>query len=854
MKKCMVFILTLICAFNSFPLASFAETETVASAELITESPELVNIKEVVYGVGKTPKTETAGDVSDVWTLDNTDNEAYYIGVDIDDSFANQIKDGSVFDIEIDYYSRGNGFFRVIYDSQKKAERGCDVVLTKNTNTWKTEKITVDDGCFNNRVKGKFDFIITIESPRYYQKQISAASVPVKAIRVTRHAAQNIITHYGYTNETGNVFPYWAEKTLYNEFTNTLRRAIAAEVTYRAVDSDGVEQWKKTEKLTFAGKKTTTVSVNVETQHCGLYTLYVNIASDNPKINQEFKRYNFAIVKTDPHGIKNENYYLTTHFEHYGSNVDAGLDVIAKSNTYGVRAGFGWTNVYDSSDRSNNIYKDEDKVFHSKLRKNDLHLMATYGFSVTAETGGWKYLPKTEEALKSWTQAIEFVTKNTKDLVERIEIWNEPNILDFNGGVGYSGEVDSYYGVKEPPEVYAAAAKVAAAGAKKGNPDVKVGVMSLVNLGSTAKVNEKTLNFFKTAMLNCGLENYCDAVTFHPYSDGSAEHYHNIGEVEKGYMSTLSNKETLSVWNTEYGFSTADQASPTEQRQANNMVRTPIHMMGEGVGDVNVGYNFAQKGLVPTNREDNFGIVSPGFDGGADKYDKNFVPRLAYIAVTAMNYYLAQAAPDGNGNYGSDKPADAKNDFDSEHIYKFKSKKLDADIYAIWRTEQETEKEFNLGAKSVIYADMYGNEEIVTSENGIYKFKLGIRPAYIIVKNQDDIFNVSGVSLMNRVDGEWKKGDIELMKQADSVKAVVSGYSPDDEERSVMLVMAYYKEDENGSMLVDIETTDLKLAGSGFITGQKSFSVSSAEDYNVCKCFVWDKNSFIPYVKNAIIN
>lgn len=853
MKKYMVFILSLLCLINIFSMVSFAEAESVASAELVTASPSLVNIKEVAYGSENTPKTETVGGESDVWTLDNTSKNGYYIGFDIDESFASQISDGSVFDIEIDYYSRGDGFFRVIYDSQKKAERGSDVILTEDSSVWKTAKITVDDGYFNNRVKNRFDFIISIESPRYYQSQISAASVPIKAVRVTRHIAQNKITHYGYTKETGNVFPYYqTEKTLYNEFKNTTMNVINADVTYRAVDTDGVERWRKKESITLSRKALKTFSVNVEIERCGLYTLYVDVTSENSGINQEFKRYNFAIVKTDPLGIKNENYYLATHFEHYGSNVDAGLDVIAKSNTYGIRAGFGWTNVYNPSDGNNNIYKDEDKAFHSKLRENDLHLMAMYGFSVTAETGGWKYLPKTEMALKSWAQAIEFATKNTKGLVERIEIWNEPNILDFNGGVGYSGEVDNYYGVKDTPEVYAEAAKTAAVSAKKGNPDVKVGVMSLTNLGTGNSVNEKTFNFFKTAMITSNLQNYCDAVTFHPYSDGSAEHYHNMGDAEEKYMSELSGKN-LQLWNTEYGFSTTDRASQTEERQASNMVRTPVHLLSKGVGDVNVGYNFAQKGLVPTNREDNFGIVSPGFEGGADKYDKNYVPRQAYIAVTAMNYYLAQATPDGHGNYGDENP-DSSNSFDSEHIYKFNSEKFNANVYLIWRTEKSVEKEFNFGVKSVIYADINGNEEVVNSENGVYKFTLGSKPAYVIVKSQDDPFSISGISLMNSVNGEWKKGDINLMKQADSVKAVVRGYSPDDEERSVMLVMAYYKEDENGSMLVDIETTDLKLAGSGFITGQKSFSVSSAEDYNVCKCFVWDKNSFIPYVKNAIIN
>lgn len=855
MKKYITFILSLLYVSGIFPFVSFAETVPIASAELVTATPALVNITEVTYGAGKTPKTETVGEISDVWVLDNTDEEGYYIGFDIDDAFANQISDGSVFDIEIDYYSRGNGFFQIVYDSQKKAERRYDTIVTENNGTWKTAKITVDDGYFNGRVKNHFDFIITIESPRYYESQISAVSIPIKAVRLTRHIAQNKILHYGYTNETGNVFPYYqTEKMLYNEFTNTTDNVIPAEVTYRAVDAYGTEQWRKTENITLGAREIKTTSINVETEHCGLYTLYVDIATENPELFQVFKRYNFAIVKTDPRGIKNENYYLAAHFDHYDATVDEGLDVIAKSNTYGIRAEFGWTHVYDSSDRSQNIYKEEDKIFHAKLRENDLHLMAIYGFSVTAETGGWKYLPKTASALDSWTQGIEFVAKNTKGLVERIEIWNEPNILAFNGGDGYSGEVDEYYGVKDPPEIYAAAAKAAIEGAKKGNPDVKVGVMSLVNLGSSITSNNISRSFFEKAMIDCNLQGYCDAVTLHPYSDGSAEHYHNMGDVEKGYISMLSNGKAIPVWNTEYGFSTTDQASSSEQRQANNMVRTPIHLMGEGVGDVNVGYNFEQKGLVPTNREDNFGIVSPGFDEGADKYDKNFVPRQAYVAVTAMNYYLAQASPDGNGNYGNDKPEDARNEYDSEHIYKFNSEKFDADIYVIWRTEKEAEKEFDLGVKSVIYADMNGNEKIVTSESGIYKFTLGSMPAYIIVKDPEDSFSVSGVSLMIETDGEWKKGDIGLLKQADSIKAVVSGYSPDEERRSVMLMLAYYKAKEDGTILVEADVADLTLDGRGLINGQKVFSVSGTADYSVCKCFVWDKDKLIPYTNIATVS
>ena len=60
MKKYMGLILILICLINIFPMVSFAETESAASAELVTNTPSLVNMTEVVYGNEKTPKTDSA--------------------------------------------------------------------------------------------------------------------------------------------------------------------------------------------------------------------------------------------------------------------------------------------------------------------------------------------------------------------------------------------------------------------------------------------------------------------------------------------------------------------------------------------------------------------------------------------------------------------------------------------------------------------------------------------------------------------------------------------------------------------------------------------------------------------------
>ena len=107
---------------------------------------------------------------------------------------------------------------------------------------------------------------------------------------------------------------------------------------------------------------------------------------------------------------------------------------------------------------------------------------------------------------------------------------------------------------------------------------------------------------------------------------------------------------------------------------------------------------------------------------------------------------------------------------------------------------------------------------------------------------------------MNNTDGQWKKSDIDSMKSSDVVKAVVRGYNPDDKERSVMLVTAFYKNGENGSTLIKAETADVALSGKGFVTAQQNFSVPTETNYDVCKCFVWGKDGLVPYIKNAVIN
>ena len=149
-------------------------------------------------------------------------------------------------------------------------------------------------------------------------------------------------------------------------------------------------------------------------------------------------------------------------------------------------------------------------------------MLTLFGFSCAAYTGGFMYLPETDASLKRWGEAVEYVMEQGKGVIDRIEIWNEPNIGLFNGGVGGTSTV-----VRTPPEGYGKAAIVACEAAHKVDPNVEVGVMSICDVGSGG-----ALSFFRRAM-STGLYNYCDAITLHPYGNKPTEDVGFAGSIKK---------------------------------------------------------------------------------------------------------------------------------------------------------------------------------------------------------------------------------------------------------------------------------------------------------------------------------
>ena len=139
--------------------------------------------------VGDTPGAVNAVKAErQAWLMDkNQGTKKSKIGFSLSPSFKHMQKDGSVYELEIDYFDSGNGYFQVYYDAYTEAKKSADIIYTNAEACWKTVSITLDDAAFTNRVDDKYDFSLTITA-RSIQTAISPESIAIGEVRVKRYA------------------------------------------------------------------------------------------------------------------------------------------------------------------------------------------------------------------------------------------------------------------------------------------------------------------------------------------------------------------------------------------------------------------------------------------------------------------------------------------------------------------------------------------------------------------------------------------------------------------------------------------------------------------------------------------
>lgn len=687
-------------------------TETVYAAEedknvayaVLTDDFKSQNFAEVRMGTNDKIKYFSRGG-SKTWFMDNTSKqESSFMYFNLSDNFANKITDGTVFDIEFEYYSQNNGFFRIIYDSQRKEAKNGDVVYVGDEKNWQKTTITIDDAYFDNRVLDKYDFILSIQGITG-ENVFSAASIAIRNVKVTKHTAKNPITNYCSIEEVGNVYSdYEDEKIIYNNLKNTTDRELTAELKSTAVTIGGEVKWEGSTTVTLAPYEEKAVPVNIETKWCDLYDYRSELVGEG--FVSEFKPHRFAIVKTDPDGIRNERYYINIHPERYLDTAGQMGDVLAKMNCQGVRFVFTWKMVQWNVAWGAPAYPEAYKTVHQALTDSGIKFLCCLDDQFP--TGALSpYLEENVAAREEWKNAVELIMNSLpKDTV--YEITNEP--MWAHCIYGDSGDAT--------PENLARLTEGTVERIHKVNPEAKAGVWSVCSL----PYNRVFEDYFTPGMES--EYNMCedaDAFAMHPYTQMPIERTNMLDTIMM-YIDSFKKrgKEDVEIWYTETGYNPYDKNIGSEENRGAFNSRLFTYLTAEDINDIFAVYNFEQKGIIMTNRENRFGMVSTGYADAADIYGSNYVPTESYVTAAAQNYVMAQITPDG----------DFSND--NTMAYRFDSEKFGGKVFTMWGKDYDDVVKVDLGTNHIRYFDVNGNETELTSEDGVYTFEITHQPFYVL--------------------------------------------------------------------------------------------------------------------------
>lgn len=706
MKRIIAVFSVLVMLVGLIPQFAFAEkkSDVLYAEAILGEALKSEGFSYVAPGSNIAPQV-TEKDGVKAWLMDrNQGTEKNSINFILSPEFKHTEKDGSVYEIEIEYYDTGTGFFDVYYDSYTEDKVNAITVGCKKESRWKKVNIVLSDAEFGEKCNGSYDFFLTITKPKG-TTPLSSESIAIKSVKVTRYVAKNPIYVTPQIDETGNTYRWYSEnKIIHNTYENLTDQKQVVNVTHSLISDDYVKPFSKMERIELEPREKKDIDLNFgEVKECNLYWYNIDIKSDDGSINSTFRPLELAIVKTDPDGIKNDIYWAA-HLDRYGDKaMIEGVEMIENSNAKGYRSGFEWGWMVNWG--SNYIAYD----INDELKKRNLEYSPIVSLVHPRNAyDSVKYYVDTPEDLAELKEHAKTLA-NLLGENAGYEIANEPNLASFNPFMNQGVDV----GAKK----YVDAMQAAYEGIKSVHPDAQVGgpVLCYIN-------NEKGIDFFDKAM-EYGMWKYMDAFVVHAY----ANNYIEKADFEKYYDYYTSEfakvgKPDIKYWNTETGFTVTDKTIRTKRRQGILNATSGIYYSATGIFDRIVIYNLEQKGEVETEREDNFGCVSPGYTE-LKKYGKNFVPTISYVIVTGMNYMMAESETVEHKLINNDTVS----------INRFKSKKFNKDMVAFYSVDWNSKNiTLDLGVKEIEVYDEYANPKKMTSENGIYTISSTEAPTYVL--------------------------------------------------------------------------------------------------------------------------
>ena len=699
--------MTLIFSAVEMPNSAIAaERENeLYTAEVVFDSatPAKNGFATVEPGTDTSPLMASRGGKS-AWLMDKLQNNAKStINFTLSDTVKPKEFDGSIYDIEVEYFDSGKGYCFLFYNNTDGDREYKNAFYTNATGTWKTKTFTLTNADFNEKSNGKYDFYLSIKS-RSTKIPISDESIAVRRVKVTRRPNVNKLYVSTVIDEPGNTFKWFSEDKIVKATVHNYSGADAnAEIKFKAVTDSGFNKGEITENISIPKDESKELELNFgNIDYCDIYGLYAEVKMSDGTVTEQMPT-KFAIIKTDPNGIKNEEVMFASHPDWRENDViPEGIELMAMSNVAGMRQ---------------TISDKLIDVVAPILKENGLKLLPIYlGIPKDVKvdptaSNAWAEMPFDERGYEGWRRNVVAWTTKLKDVVDRYEIWNEPNITSFNKFL------DKCQG-----DVYTEVCRIAKEEIDRIDPGSILGGPSITGITITATWDEAGKPYFDDCM-DKGMWKYVDALVLHPYTSNSAEKADMITSM-KYYQDefTKVGKPNAEVWNTETGYTTVDKTIGSEKVKGMYNSRAALLYKINHVSDLTVFYNFEKKGTVEIDREDQFGHVSPPFKD-CKEWGTMYFPRESYLMVAGLNYLMAQSTADSVIDSGDE----------NINVFTYDSQKFNKKIAAMYcADDKERIAAFKIDADKLNVYDSKGNKSELYGENGVFTFNLSADPIYIM--------------------------------------------------------------------------------------------------------------------------
>jgi len=681
------------------------------------------------------------------WKINNDTNSRMLF--DVDASLGNSADDGSSYTIEIEYYDHYDysveegdlSFFSIWVDKLNYGMQRIQDVSLLGDDQWKKVTIEVEDAAFASYSGSltEADIMLRLYDQKGVEDYASTQHLYFKSLVITKNIAKNPVLVESYIENVGNTFTYSEGKKVMNTFTNTTDAEVSLVAEYFMVDGSGNVKFSFKEDVVIPAKGEEERIVTVDSQECGLYQWIVKISDSTGNINSRFLEDTIAIVKTANDGLKNETAWIMCHLERYRkdrtnpgtwpelTNEQAAcIELINKANITGTRLQTTWyMTQYSTGDEPGSLNIEGTYFWHAAKHLYDAGIDfwvmlsgCANGFSDHVHVPS--KMPATEAEVNGWEAFCKHVIEKYANTygVELFEIWNEPNVNDFN-------PISPTTKLRGTPENLAEITKRARKAANELYDEGRITKpVKVAGLSVTALDNPETkVNWLEPAVA-AGIadsENGMNVLNVHTYAHGqipeTAKTYQSVQKY-RDYISENTDIKNIPVLISEYGNPLVE--GTTEQERSDWNIRSAILYRMRGIGNQLAIYNLEQKGAITNWGDDHYGLVSPAIKE-LNIEGKVGIPTESYLTYAAMNYIL-------RGKVEPVKIIDCGENVNVNHL---KRTTFGDEALALWAAYDDAEITLDLGVDSVTYYDKFGNERVMTSSDGTYNIPLTTSVSYI---------------------------------------------------------------------------------------------------------------------------